>query len=366
MSLETSTRPQQPSSMHFMSHGQVPPQFTNPWVSQEQMNNAASNLHALSKPPTIRTTGVSNPYLNGRTAGITSTDLRHLSPPGSYTNPNGLMPNVSNVGLPAYTTSAEMNMAGSTASSPTAGASVYMPSLSSSYDLSPPRSHASSSSSSSSDRRLSQPAMPTSLFLGADLVSKPRQASLTDMVYRPRPELDFTSGGSGAMDMKSGMLMSHTPRSRQDSATSVYQGSHSASSSISSNHSFPYYHGGSVDSSSTDYSDSSNYAAERAGVVRQPQTTLPRPSGYLGTSQAVPNQMMTTFSSKITSSTQKKHKCKVCDKRFTRPSSLQTHTYSHTGEKPYVCAEDGCGRRFSVVSNLRRHKKVHQGKKQEQ
>lgn len=290
MSLETSTRPQQPSSMHFMSHGQVPPQFTNPWVSQEQMNNAASNLHALSKPPTIRTTGVSNPYLNGRTAGITSTDLRHLSPPGSYTNPNGLMPNVSN----------------------------------------------------------------------------PRQASLTDMVYRPRPELDFTSGGSGAMDMKSGMLMSHTPRSRQDSATSVYQGSHSASSSISSNHSFPYYHGGSVDSSSTDYSDSSNYAAERAGVVRQPQTTLPRPSGYLGTSQAVPNQMMTTFSSKITSSTQKKHKCKVCDKRFTRPSSLQTHTYSHTGEKPYVCAEDGCGRRFSVVSNLRRHKKVHQGKKQEQ
>ncbi|KAF8543468.1 hypothetical protein BDD12DRAFT_682627, partial [Trichophaea hybrida] len=56
----------------------------------------------------------------------------------------------------------------------------------------------------------------------------------------------------------------------------------------------------------------------------------------------------------------KKHKCKVCDKRFTRPSSLQTHTYSHTGEKPFVCEQDGCGRRFSVVSNLRRHKKVHQ------
>ena len=32
-------------------------------------------------------------------------------------------------------------------------------------------------------------------------------------------------------------------------------------------------------------------------------------------------------------STQKKYKCKVCDKLFSRPSSLKTHMYSHTGEK---------------------------------
>jgi len=69
--------------------------------------------------------------------------------------------------------------------------------------------------------------------------------------------------------------------------------------------------------------------------------------------------MMGQFSSKVSSSTQKKHKCKVCDKRFTRPSSLQTHIYSHTGEKPFACEVEGCGRHFSVVSNLRRHKKVH-------
>jgi uncharacterized Zn-finger protein len=43
--------------------------------------------------------------------------------------------------------------------------------------------------------------------------------------------------------------------------------------------------------------------------------------------------MMGSFSSRVSSSAQKKHKCKVCDKRFTRPSSLQTHMYSHTGEK---------------------------------
>jgi uncharacterized Zn-finger protein len=102
--------------------------------------------------------------------------------------------------------------------------------------------------------------------------------------------------------------------------------------------------------------------------------------------------MMSQFSSKMPSNTQKKHKCKVCDKRFTRPSSLQTHMYSHTGEKrkfhprrlangtsteraederiftntlftAFACDVEGCGRHFSVVSNLRRHKKVHKGEK---
>ncbi|KAK9453355.1 hypothetical protein V1511DRAFT_462834 [Dipodascopsis uninucleata] len=69
--------------------------------------------------------------------------------------------------------------------------------------------------------------------------------------------------------------------------------------------------------------------------------------------------LMTTFNSKISVGTQKKHKCPICHKRFTRPSSLQTHIYSHTGEKPYYCDHKGCGRQFSVVSNLRRHKKIH-------
>ena len=39
------------------------------------------------------------------------------------------------------------------------------------------------------------------------------------------------------------------------------------------------------------------------------------------------------YSGKLSSSPHKKHKCKVCDKRFTRPSSLQTHMYSHTRGK---------------------------------
>ncbi|KAG2236475.1 hypothetical protein BDF21DRAFT_419091 [Thamnidium elegans] len=54
-----------------------------------------------------------------------------------------------------------------------------------------------------------------------------------------------------------------------------------------------------------------------------------------------------------------KYVCPYCDKGFTRPSSLRTHTYSHTGEKPFQCTEPACGRKFSVQSNLRRHLRIH-------
>lgn len=55
--------------------------------------------------------------------------------------------------------------------------------------------------------------------------------------------------------------------------------------------------------------------------------------------------------------------CPYCNKGFTRPSSLRTHTFSHTGEKPFVCSEPCCGRKFSVQSNLRRHLRIHRSNK---
>ncbi|KAK4189010.1 C2H2 zinc finger protein encoded by the fle1 protein [Podospora australis] len=143
-------------------------------------------------------------------------------------------------------------------------------------------------------------------------------------------------------------------RARQRGSQDSYgfPSAHSATSSISSTGFSPYY-GGSVDGSVSDYSTTGSDIESLSG------RGLSRAPGLMSNQPPAPQSMMSSFSSKVSSSTQKKHKCKVCDKRFTRPSSLQTHMYSHTGEKPYTCEVEGCGRNFSVVSNLRRHKKVH-------
>lgn len=191
--------------------------------------------------------------------------------------------------------------------------------------------------------------------------------------------LSHTSNSSGsshhdaydALDAGRGMVaMSQdltTPRNiygrQRQSSADCYgfpssHSSHSSHSSISGSSSGYGSYYDSVDSSVSGYSSQS----EVDSVSSIGSRTLPRPSALIGgAGLPAPQSMMGQFNSKISSSTQKKHKCKVCDKRFTRPSSLQTHMYSHTGEKPYACEVDGCGRHFSVVSNLRRHRKVHKG-----
>lgn len=119
------------------------------------------------------------------------------------------------------------------------------------------------------------------------------------------------------------------PRGTRGSADSYgFPTGHSSVSSISSGGNYPYYSAsvGSVDSSVTDYSSTTSESNE--------SRTLPRPASLLtGSAPSGPQSMMSQFSSKMPSNAQKKHKCKVCEKRFTRPSSLQTHMYSHTGEK---------------------------------
>ena len=184
------------------------------------------------------------------------------------------------------------------------------------------------------------------------------------------------SASFGELDASRGMLaLSHsnlqdlTPRNiydvRQRGSTDSYgfpSTSSTSSISVSGRQEFPYYGASSVTSvdSGTDYSSAASDAGYDSMAVSR---TLPRPSQLVGANLGppAPSSMMGQFSSKMSSNTQKKHKCKVCDKRFTRPSSLQTHMYSHTGEKPFACNVEGCGRHFSVVSNLRRHRKVHKG-----
>ncbi|KAF9213449.1 hypothetical protein BGZ59_005347 [Podila verticillata] len=53
----------------------------------------------------------------------------------------------------------------------------------------------------------------------------------------------------------------------------------------------------------------------------------------------------------------KNHECKICGKRFSRPSQLQTHSFTHSGEKPHQCHM--CYKHFNVASNLKRHIRTH-------
>ncbi len=81
-----------------------------------------------------------------------------------------------------------------------------------------------------------------------------------------------------------------------------------------------------------------------------------------------PNMDLTAFPVKRTKSgkrranCRKRNICQYCSKEFSRPSSLQTHIYTHTGEKPFICTFKGCGKKFSVRSNLVRHMKLHEAK----
>jgi len=218
-------------------------------------------------------------------------------------------------------------------------------------------------------RRSSHPSVSSATFLGSfEDAQRQRQNSLIDLnrLNNPAQRNSF----SEAMDAGRGMVaMSQdiTPRniygnsgsSRGSTDSYGFPSTHSAHSSISSASTYPSYYNGSVNEGSvTDYSSASE------SVDAMTSRTLPRPSALVGTNlPPAPQSMMGQFSSKVSSSSQKKHKCKICDKRFTRPSSLQTHMYSHTGEKPFACEVDGCGRHFSVVSNLRRHRKVHKGER---
>lgn len=238
-------------------------------------------------------------------------------------------------------------------------------------DVPYPTQHYSSSATNEPSYSTSYPSLSYAQSLHAQQQHQQQQRKMSEVSNDSRA----ATASYGELDASRGMLaLSHqnlqdlTPRNiyearAQRQSTDAYgfpPSSGHSSISAESGRSYPYYGGSSVSSvadSATDYSSASD-----AGYDPMSRT-LPRPQQLMGAplGPPAPQTMMGQFSSKMSGNTQKKHKCKVCDKRFTRPSSLQTHMYSHTGEKPFSCDVEGCGRQFSVVSNLRRHKKVHKG-----
>ncbi|ELK35950.1 Zinc finger protein 771 [Myotis davidii] len=54
---------------------------------------------------------------------------------------------------------------------------------------------------------------------------------------------------------------------------------------------------------------------------------------------------------------EKPHLCTVCGRCFRHRSNLADHTRTHTGERPYPCTE--CGQRFRLSSNFVRHRRSH-------
>ena len=54
-----------------------------------------------------------------------------------------------------------------------------------------------------------------------------------------------------------------------------------------------------------------------------------------------------------------KFQCSECKKVLRTKQSLKEHSYTHTGQKPYKCNEQGCTKVFRQSSQLSYHKKIH-------
>jgi hypothetical protein len=315
------------------------PQFTNPWV-----NNPSG-----PQPP---------PHLySGSLASSSALDTQQAQRPTTLSIPSYQLP-VTASGLGAGSTLSaglfppqnSIDMSQDLLNGPrssygsqyaTSGSSAYVPTSASGYAMDYATSRSPHAYQQDFARRSSHPSVNSMDILDPQLEVQ-RRNSLIDLNNRLNSTTTQAQRNSfnDAIDASRGIVaMSQsdiTPRniygtqgsSRSSSDSYGFPSTHSAHSSISSASTFPSYYNGSVAGSEvSDYSSASE-------SVDMNSRTLPRPSTLVGANiPPAPQSMMGQFSSKVSSSSQKKHKCKICDKRFTRPSSLQTHMYSHTGEK---------------------------------
>ena len=333
MAVDSRQQPQFAAPMAYDTMRYAPPQFTNPWVSGPAPPQ--SNPYATSLPPAPAgeyKPQVSAAYSSGQVSAPTlPSGIIPMDP--ALLDQSSLQLAQDGMGAPrpygaSYTTTAAPNGA------------MYAP-------VSQPQYSAEAlqrgSPYSNYDRRSSHPSVASNFFVADPLeVQRQRQSSLIDFSDRLHSASEAERQSfSDALDASRGMVAMAqsdiTPRniygqpdaSRNSSDSYGFPSAHSSHSSISSASNYGNYYGSSVSDASV-----GDYSSANESVDMPNSRTLPRPSGLLGGNlPPAPSSMMGQFSSKVSSSSQKKHKCKICDKRFTRPSSLQTHMYSHTGEK---------------------------------
>ncbi|XP_003741027.1 transcription factor IIIA [Galendromus occidentalis] len=56
-----------------------------------------------------------------------------------------------------------------------------------------------------------------------------------------------------------------------------------------------------------------------------------------------------------------RYQCSVCHLSFSKHNKLKVHASLHSGEMPFKCSVEGCGREYRIHSKLKAHEKSHLG-----
>ena len=303
---------------HMRSY-QPEPHFTNPWVSAPPTSQ--SQMYATSLPtPSLGSDSHRYTHAPSMSTAYTSAPMPSASLGTAMQSTSSSQYDHS--GLPSQHGGLPRSYGVSYTSAPAASSTIYAPIAAPQYSSAPYGYH--------TDRRTSPSSAPQGSASNSLVDFNSRMSAAQEAERQNFHDALDASRGMVAMsqsEVTPRNIYGHANSSRSSVESYGFPSGHSAHSSISSASTFPSYYSSSVsEASNADYSSASE------SVDMPSSRTLPRPHGLIGGPPA-PQSMMGQFSSKVSSSSQKKHKCKICDKRFTRPSSLQTHMYSHTGEK---------------------------------
>ncbi|KAH3675476.1 hypothetical protein WICPIJ_009354, partial [Wickerhamomyces pijperi] len=109
------------------------------------------------------------------------------------------------------------------------------------------------------------------------------------------------------------------------------------------------------------YNSNNNFAQQRSATYPMETSSSGSSVGIVmdsGRKGSTPKKKSESYCG-MSLETAARNRCNICGKQFKRPSSLQTHKYSHSGEKPFQCDWKDCNKVFSVRSNMIRHRKLH-------